>query len=75
MLNLTDPKIERAEKFGSRANVQAYEPGPVMVRGKRLSYIERLRKYEADKRQLWSTNISAAQYEKEIKKLRAKWNV
>jgi len=75
MINLTAPWIENAEKFGSRENAQDCDLGSVMVQGKRLSYIERLRRYESEKRQLWSTSISAAQYEKEIKKLRAKWNV
>ncbi len=40
-----------------------------------MSYEERLRHYEAEKRQLWSTNLTVAEYEAERKKLVEKWQI
>ena len=40
-----------------------------------MSYQERLKKYEEEKRQLQNTNLSAKEYEKEIKKLADKWKI
>ncbi len=42
---------------------------------KKMTYSERLRYYESEKRQLWNTNLSAKEYEKEIKKLADKWKI
>ena len=40
-----------------------------------MPYEERLRHYEAEKRQLWQTNLSVKEYEKTIRKLAEKWNI
>ena len=40
-----------------------------------MSYEEHLRHYEAEKRQLWSTNLTVAEYEVERKKLVEKWQI
>lgn len=40
-----------------------------------MSYSQRLKKYEEEKRQLWKSNMSAKDYEKAIVKLAKKWNV
>lgn len=40
-----------------------------------MSYEERLRHYETEKRQLWSTNLTVRDYEKALKKLAEKWKI
>ena len=40
-----------------------------------MSYEDRLRRYEAEKRQLWYSNLSVSDYEKELKKLVEKWKI
>ena len=40
-----------------------------------MSYEERLRHYEAEKRQLWSANLTVREYERERKKLVEKWQI
>ena len=41
----------------------------------KMAYTERLRRYEDEKRQLWSSNLSVKEYEKERKKLGDKWKI
>ena len=40
-----------------------------------MSYEERLKKYEEEKRQLWSSNLTVKEYEKAIRKLAKKWKI
>lgn len=40
-----------------------------------MSYEERLKHYEAEKRQLWNFNFTIKEYEAEIKKLANKWKI
>ena len=41
----------------------------------KMSYGDRLRHYEAEKRQLWSTDMSGQDYEQALKKLAQKWEI
>lgn len=40
-----------------------------------MSYEERLKCYEEEKRQLWKTHLTVKEYEREIKKLARKWKI
>ena len=40
-----------------------------------MSYEERVRRYEDEKRQLWATSLSVKDYCKAIKKLAKKWRI
>ena len=40
-----------------------------------MSYTERLKCYEEEKRQLQNTNLTVKEYEKAIKKLADKWKI
>ena len=46
-----------------------------MVDIEKMEYVERLKRYEAEKRQLWGSNLSVKEYEKERKKLVDKWKI
>ena len=40
-----------------------------------MTYAERLKSYENEKRQLWSTNMTPKDYAKALKQLAKKWKV
>jgi len=42
---------------------------------KKMGYAERLRHYEAEKRQLCGSNLSVKEYERARKKLVEKWKI
>lgn len=74
-VKMTDYEILRVERFGSREPIE--ECGRAVKRNgeRNLLYIERLKRYEAEKRQLRETSLSAKDYEREIKRLADKWKI
>lgn len=77
-----DPELElwfsilsNLEHYGNPAGACLYELPEGGQHDMKMSYQERLRRYERDKRELRELGLPAAEYEERLKELLRKWRI
>ena len=67
--------LSNLESYGNPAGACLYELPEGGQREMKMSYAERLRRYERDKRELMRIGLPAAEYEERQKELLRKWRI
>ena len=67
--------LSNLESYGNPAGACLYELPEGGQREMKMSYAERLRRYELDKRELMRIGLPAAEYEERLKELLRKWRI